>query len=528
MPSATAYLIKNGTIIDGTGKKARSGQILVRDDKIQALDSIPSNGNYLEIDAQDAIVCPGFIDVNNHSDSYWTLFEYPGQESLLYQGITSIVGGNCGSSLAPIFKEQGIDSIRKYIDISKALVRWETFGQFYDFLNQYRLSLNFASLIGHNTLRRSLIGNQVRPLSKQELKIFSMSLDKALKQGALGLSTGLVYTHAQIASREELVSLAQIVKKHNAVYTTHIRGERQDLLASVKEALKIAQITKVNLQISHLKACGRESWSLQDQVMESIQTKREQGLNINFDVYPYTQAGPVLYTLLPSWAVEGGKHALLKRLKDPAIKQKISQEMQNNDFDYGDIIIGVSKIKYALPRYRVADIAANQGKTSEEVVLDLIISSDDTMTTIIELMSLKNVKKALAHQAAMVATNAAGYHKKHRQTGDLVHPRCFGSIPRFLKKFVLKDKLLSLETAIAKLTRIPAEKFNLNKQIGTLEKNKKADIVVFDPKKIQDRATLKKPFQYSQGIKHLFINGKLAILNYKLTGERSGRVLRPD
>lgn len=524
MSSRTSYLIKNGTIVDGSGKKGFQGDVLVVDDKIEKVGDLEAEGDFKTIDAKGMIVCPGFIDVNNHSDSYWTLFDYPGLESLVTQGISSIVCGNCGSSIAPILGGGALDSIQKYVDIKKVSVHWGSFKDFLNFLRERKLALNFASLVGHSTIRRAIIGDEFRQLSKEELEKLKFLLEASLDEGAFGMSTGLVYSHAKVASKEEIIELAKIVSRKNGVYATHLRQEGEDLIASVKEAISVARASGVNLEISHLKSSGIESWPKQDQVIELIENAREEGLNINFDVYPYIYSGPVLYTLLPAWSVEGGKKALMKRLKDPAIRQKIVQEMLASDFDYGKLIIATFKIDYALPRYRIEEIAKNQGRSPEDVVIDLILSSDDTITVIFESLNTKNVEKLIAHDLSIISTNGAGYNKDHQKSGDLVHQRCFGAIPKFLNEYSVYDGTLELEKSIHKITQKPAKKFGL-KKIGLIKEGNQADLAVFDPKSIGENSKLMNPYRYSSGIKELFINGKLVILNYELDNERPGRAL---
>jgi N-acyl-D-amino-acid deacylase len=526
MASRTSYLIKNGLVVNGLGEKPYEADVLVVDDKIKEIGKVKENSDHKLIDAKNMLVCPGFIDINNHSDSFWTFFEYPNQESLLTQGISSIIGGNCGSSIAPIIGEGAIDSIRKYVDIRKVHVHWSSYAEFMDFLQERKLALNFGSLVGHSTIRRSVIGESFRQLNKEELKVLCYLLEVSMQNGAFGLSTGLVYSHARVASREEILSLAKIVKENNGLYATHLRQEGDDLIASVKEALNIANTTGVNLQISHLKAAGKKSWHLQEEVLKLIEEARENGINVNYDVYPYIETGPVLYTLLPAWSVEGGKLALINRLKDPAIRYKIIQEMLESDFDYGEIVIATSKLSLALPRYKVREISKNQGKSNEEVVIDLILSTDDTITIILESLSTKNVEKAIAGDFSIIATNGAGYSLDHQKQGDLVHPRCFGTMPRFLRNYAIFDKVLTIEKAILKITSLPAKKCGIFDEVGSLEEGKKADIVIIDPDKLKDCSTVKNPYKYSKGVKELFINGKLVILDYELDNIRAGRVLR--
>ncbi|MBU2025164.1 MAG: amidohydrolase family protein [Patescibacteria group bacterium] len=520
------YLLKDGKIIDGTGRLAVEGDVLIDGEKIEDIGNLDETGDFQVIDCSGMIVCPGFIDVNNHSDTHWTLFDFPGQESLLTQGITTIIGGNCGSSLAPLITDEAIRSIQKYADISKAQVHWASFSEFLEFLDGLKLALNFGSLVGHSTLRRALAGDEIRQLREDELKMMIGGLDHALDQGALGLSTGLVYSHARVADKAEFRRLAEAVEKRGGIYATHIRQEGGELVNSIKEAIEVARKTGVSLQISHLKACGRKNWKLMDRALELIDEARNEGLEVNFDVYPYVETGSVLYILLPAWVAEGGKEALIKRLKNKATKSKVIEEMRSSDFDYGKIIIANSKLGRVLQHRRVSDMAKNQERSAEEVVVDLIVASDDRITTITEMMNPKNVEKAVAKEYAVVATNGAGYADSFRRSGNLVHPRCFGAMPKYLREYVFLKRTLTLEKAIRKITEIPAKKYGIIKQTGTLEKGKRADIAVFFQKELKDKASIENPFSYSEGIRELFVGGEQAIEGGKLTGKKAGTVFR--
>lgn len=440
------------------------------------------------------------------------------------QGITTIIGGNCGSSLAPLINDEAIKSIQKYADISKAQVHWSSFGEFLSFLDGLKFSPNFGSLVGHSTLRRALVGDEVRELKKDEIQLMIGGLDNALREGALGLSTGLVYSHARAAAKAEIKELAKVVKKYEGVYTTHLRQEGENLLESIREAISVAEETGVNLQISHLKACGEKSWPLMDKALDLIERARSGGLAVNYDVYPYIEAGSVLYTLLPAWVAEGGKDALIKRLKEEATRKKVIEEMNENDLDYGEIVIAYSKLGGRLQRRKIAEIAKNQERDAEEIVLDLILASDDKITTIVELMHPKNVEKAIVREYSIVSSNGAGYSKDYKKSGNLVHPRCFGAIPKYLREYVLEKEALTLEQAIEKITRVPAEKFGLGKEIGTLEEGKRADVAIFDPKLIQGRATVENPFQYAEGVREVLVGGELIVEGGKLTGKRTGAI----
>jgi len=346
-----------------------------------------------------------------------------------------------------------------------------------------------------------------------------------MKEGALGFSTGLVYTHAKLASTREIAELAEVVKRYNGVYTTHIRGEGEELIRAVEEAIRIASETGVRLQISHLKAMGKQNWKLMEEALNLIETARTSGIDVHFDVYPYTSTGSVLYITLPNWATEGGRTMMLSRLKDSETRKRIVAEMQGNGFDYSKIIISISALDKTLNRKSVVEIAEAQGKTVEDVIIDILIASDGQVVTMMEVLSEKNVNKAVINPFSIISSNGSGYNLAHQETGEMVHPRNFGTFPRVLASYVRERGLVSWEEAIAKMSGLPAKKFGLLDR-GTLAVGNYADIVVFDPEKIKDLATVENPYLYSQGIEYVLINGQFALEDGSITDQRAGQVLR--
>ncbi|MDO8529243.1 MAG: amidohydrolase family protein [bacterium] len=518
-------IIKNGTIIDGTGKKMFSGDVGIREEKIEEIGDLQNEKADIVIDARNQYVAPGFIDVNNHSDTYWRIFLEPDLPSLIYQGITTIIGGNCGSSLAPLFNQDILQTIQKWADIRLANLNWLSMKDFLKETENRKIAVNFGTLVGHATLRRGILGDEVRNLTEQELKTMKKSLEKAMKEGALGLSTGLVYTHAKLASREEIIELAKVVKKYDGVYATHIRGEGGELLEAVKEALEIARISKVNLHISHLKAIGRKNWPLQEEAIKLIEKAKKEGITVSFDVYPYTLTGSVLYILLPDWVAEGGKRMMIRRLKDPVIRQKLIKEMKEDGFDYSKVIISISPLDKTLNKKKIIDLAKNQGKSVEETIIDILIASEGRVITMMDVLSEKNIASAISHPLSIISTNGSGYSIGHRNSKELVHPRNFGTFARVFAKYVKGKKLMSFEEAVYKMSGKPAEKFGL-KNRGVIKKGNFADVVVFDPKKIKDLATPENPYQYPEGIGWVVVNGKVALENGKSNGVRGGEVIR--
>ena len=518
-------IIKGGTVIDGTGQPMFRADIGIKENLISHIGDLHNENARWELDASDKFISPGFIDVNNHSDTYWRIFSDPSLESMLYQGITTIIGGNCGSSLAPLANHSVIKTIQKWVDINKISFNWLSMKEFLDEVEKKKLALNFASLVGHGTLRRGLVGDEVRDISPQEMKTMKKMLETAMKEGAIGFSTGLVYTHAKLASSREIAELAEIVKKYDGVYTTHIRGESQDLIRAVEEAIRVAQETGVRLQISHLKAMGEKNWPLMEQALNLIETARTDGVDVNFDVYPYTSTGSVLYILLPDWVTEGGRSMMLSRLRDPQIREKIVSEMRQGEHDYSKIMISISSLDKTLNRKKITELSKMQGKSVEDVILDVLLASDGRVVTIMDVLSEKNVDKAVVNPFSIISSNGSGYDIEHRETGEMVHPRNFGSFPRTLAKYVRERGVIGWEEAIRKMSGFPAEKFNISKR-GILKEGNFADVVVFDPREICDEASFENPYQYSKGLAHVLVNGQIVMENGALSGARAGQVIR--
>jgi len=501
------------------------GDVGIRENKIARIGDLRNEKADRIIDASGKYVCPGFIDVNNHSDTYWQLFLNPDLESLVYQGITTVIGGNCGSSLAPLTSPKNIESIQKWADLKKINIDWLKFKEFTRFMKDKRFSVNFATLVGHGTMRRGVLSDEIRNLNPKELNFIKKELAESLRDGALGMSTGLIYTHAKLASAEELTDLAKIVKKYDCVYATHIRGEDGELIEACEEAIEVARISGVKLHISHLKSMGKKNWGKMDEALNIIDHAYENGIDVTFDVYPYTNTGSVLYTLLPDWVAEGGKKIMIHRLKDPAIRAKVIAEMKKSSFDYSKIEIAISPLNRTLARRKISEIAASQDKSVEDAVVDILIASEGRVITSMEILSEENVKKAIAHPLSMIATNGAGYNQDHRGTGELVHQRSFGTFIKVLSQYVMKEKLLSFEEAVKKMTHVPARKFGLSKR-GQLKEKYIADILVINKNKLVSPATKDNPYQYVAGVDFVINGGRIVLSDGEYAGTRAGEMIK--
>ena len=520
-------LIKNAAIIDGAKTNKYPSDLAISKGKIKKIGQLKKAKAKKIIEASGLYLSPGFIDLNNHSDTYLTLFTISSLESLLQQGITTILGGNCGSSLAPFTSADILKSIQKWADIKEINLNWLTFKEFLAELDKRKIGVNFASLIGHSTLRRGVIGDEFRLLKPKEMEVMKDLLKIALKQGAFGLSTGLAYSHAKIAPTKEIVELAKIVKDYQGLYTSHIRGEAEELLPAVEETIEIGKKSGASVEISHLKAMGRKFWPNMEKAIKMIEKAHEQGINISFDIYPYTITGSVLYILLPDWVAEGGKNMLLKRLKDPSIRNKVIKEMQEKkEYEYDKITIAISPVDKTFIGRKITEISQAQNISIEEAIINMLIASEGRIITFLDTLKEENVEMGLIHPLGYIASDGYGYDLKHYQNKkELVHPRCFGAFPRFLGKYVREKNLLTWEEAIYKLTGGPAQKLGL-KNRGLIKKNYWADLVLFNPEKITDKANFENPYQYPEGIEYVFINGKIAIEKGTYTGEKAGKVLR--
>lgn len=525
-------LIKNAVIVDGSKNKKYQADVGISKGKIKKIGKLKKENSIETKDANGLYLTPGFVDLNNHSDTYLTIFTISDLESLLRQGITTILGGNCGSSLAPLVSADILKSIQKWADVTEINLNWLGFDEFLEELERRKIGVNFASLVGHSTLRRGIIGNEFRALRPKELEAVKSLLISALKQGAFGLSTGLAYSHAKIAPPKEINELVKIVEKHNGIYATHVRGEAEELLPAVKETINVGKKTNVSIEISHLKAMGKKFWPNMKKAIELIEEAVNppaggKKANINFDVYPYTVTGSVLYILLPDWIAEGGKEMLLKRLKNKKIRQKVIKEMQENeDYEYDKIKIAISPLNETFIGKKITEIAEAQGSSIEEVIIDMLLASRGRVITFLDTLDNNNVEMALSHPLGFVASDGAGYDLGYYiRKKDLVHPRCFGAFPRFLGKYVREKKLLDWEEAIYKITYGPAQKLGL-KDRGLIKKNYWADLVLLNPEKVIDKATFNNPYQYPEGIEYVFVNGAMVVDKGVYNGTRAGKILR--
>ena len=494
-------LITNGRIVDGTGNSWYNGDIAISNGKIIYVGKSKNIIAEKTIDAKGLIVTPGFIDVHTHIEGGES--GTPTANNFILDGVTTVVTGNCGGSRS---------NIQKYLS----------------YLDSLKLSINVATLIGHNDVRRDVMGTVNRPPTKSELHQMEELVAKAMKDGAVGLSTGLIYIPGTYSQTAEIVALAKIASQYNGVYATHMRDEGDSIVEAINEAITIGLQANIPVQISHFKLSGQQNWGRSKQTLQMIKDARAQGLDITIDQYPYTASSTQLSTLIPDEILSDGADSIKARLQRPEVRSYVIKSMLRR--------LKKRKLKhfsYAVVASHRADSTYN-GKSIEEINLmkGKKHKAKYEAETIIELMQNggagmvfhgmgeNDVKYIMQYPFNMIASDAG--IRVYKQ--GVPHPRGYGTNARVLGKYVREEKILSLEEAIRRMTSLPAQKFQL-KDRGLLKEGMAADVVIFDEKQIQDMATFDDPHQYSKGFQYVIVNGKVVAENGNHTGTRSGTTL---
>jgi N-acyl-D-amino-acid deacylase len=522
-------LIKNGQVIDGSGAPSFQADVLIQGDRIA--DVLPPGKAEAagSIDARGQVVAPGFIDMHSHGD--FTLPACPSADSLIHQGVTTAVVGQCGFSMAPLLpltRAEVIISLetRKY---PVPWDKWTDFGSYLDFMDGLPLAINVVPLAGQGTIRAGVMGFVSGRADSSQMEKMQAEVRKAMEQGAWGISTGLIYPPGSYASTEELVELVSPAGRLKGFYFTHLRNEGRSLLQAVAEAIRIGRETGAAVQIGHLKAGWPANWEKQAKALEMIDKARKEGLDIHADVYPYLAGATSLKSLLPDWAQEGGKDATLRRLKDHGLRQRMSAGMKEEGFSgeasWDRIRISRSGLRPEYAGCFVSELASRAGQPPEEWVFDALLQSDLDMGMITFMMSEENLKAALRHPAVMIGSDSTVLSTEGPLAQGAPHPRAFGTFPRIISRYVREEKALSLEEAVYKMSGLSARRLGLEDR-GLIKPGRKADLVVFDPGAIQDRATYEAPFQYAEGISLVICNGLPVFAEGKTTGVHPGRVLR--
>lgn len=517
-------LIKNGEIFDGTGAEVKKTNLAIKNGKIIALGSLKDEKAKIEINAENRFIAPGFIDINNDADHDLSLLKLREAENLLRQGITTIVGGNCGASLAPLISSSlsSIDKWAKTIDFN---ISWRTVEEFLNFLDKKQIGVNFVTLVGWGTLRSDVTQNQFRPLKKQELEELKSIIKSSLAEGAFGVSFGLGYNLEQAVGWTEIQAIAQFIREKKAFLSFHLRNEAEGLLSSMREILEVVEKEKVSLEISHFRVEGKDNFDSFSEALKMIKKVNENSELINFDIFPYDYNVESLYLILPEWLTIGGREVILKNLHDETVRKKLIEDIKKKKYLYKDLIVADSGERWWFAGKTLEEIAQGFNLSLEDALLKIIELCEKRILVFVKSLSLENVEKGILSPYSFIASNSGIYNLNSGEKGTWVHPRAFGTFPKFLNDYVKVKKLFSWEEAINKITGKVADKIGL-KNRGYLKENYWADLVIFNPDKIKDRATLENPFQYSDGMETVIVNGNLSYQRGILSHDLYGKVLR--
>lgn len=524
-------VITNGHIIDGTGSPWYSGDIGVRDGKIAAIGNLSAAARQRTIDARGQVVAPGFIDMLGQSER--TILVDPRLPSKIFQGITTEITGE-GGSVAPL-NERIIQSDRAGWDYYKITPDWRTLRQYFSRLEKQGIGINFATYVGATQVRRVVLGDtDVQPTPAQLAQMKSL-VAQAMRDGAVGVSTSLQYAPAPYARTDELIALASEAAEFGGIYATHMRDEGNTIFDAIDEALRIGREAHIPVEIWHVKVAGKANWGRMPQVVARIDQARADGADITADTYAYTAWGNDFSAFIPPWAHDGGTAKLVEQLKNPVSRARIRKEMLtstdwNNEWLEipGPEAVMISDVEnpqlMPLLGKRLSDIARESNKDPIDTIMDLLIQ-DPSIGVAVFAMSQPDVTLALEQPWVSIDNDSEGTSPEGLLGQAHPHPRAYGTFPRILRKYVREDKVLSLPDAIRKFSALPAERMRLADR-GVLKTGMWADIVIFDPATVQDRATFDKPNQLSEGMDYVLVNGVAVIDEGKMTGARPGKVLR--
>ena len=504
-------VIRGATVFDGTGAAGRELDLAVQGTRIAALASRIRSRGRVEIEARGLALAPGFIDIHSHGDN--TLQSDPNAESVIRQGVTTMIVGQDGGSRMP--DERGTASFRPW----------------FQRMNRLRPAVNIASMVGLGTVRRRVVGEDKRPATPAELRRMTGMVETALASGACGASSGLEYSPGAFATTDELIALCRPLARRRLPYATHMRNEDDTLLEAIDEAVAVARGARCPLQIAHLKTGGAPNWKKIDAVFERIAAARTTRLDVTFDRYPYIAWQTGLTNLFPVWSLDGGDDAFLKRLADPATADTIRREA------LGKVALVGGWDKVLLSNLRAPQDSDAIGKRLDawararglepyDAAVTLLRNSSTAVSTVVFAMSEDNLERFLAHPQAMVCSDGGAVAVSGPARVGHPHPRGLGTFPRVLGRYVRERKILPLETAIHKMTGMPAAKLRLGRR-GRISTGAPADLVVFDPQRVIDKATFEDPFQYPEGISVVVVNGTVALREGQHAGAGTGKALAP-
>jgi len=526
-------LIRGGTLYDGTGGPPVVGDLAISGDSIVAVGRIGRARGIREIDAAGMAVSPGFVNLMSWATE--TMIEDGRAMSDILQGVTLEVMGE-GNSMGPI-----PDSLKEWAESQqgdiKYQIEWTTLGEYLEYLEARGVSPNVASFVGATTPRINVLGFQDRDPTPEELERMQEVVREAMREGALGVASALIYTPGAFAGTPELIALARASGEYGGIYISHLRSEGNQLLEALEELITIAREAGVPAEVYHLKAAGEANWPKMDEVIQRIQQAWAEGLRITADMYTYTAGATGLDAAMPPWSQEGGPEAWYARLQDPAARRRIAREMATPTNEWENLYLAAGgaenvllvefkqdSLKY-LTGKTLAEVAEMRGTSPEVTAMDLVWQDESRVGTVYFIMSEENVRKKVALPWMSFCSDAGAPAAEGIFLQSNPHPRAYGSFARLLGKYVREEKVLPLEEAIRKLTSLPADNLSIRRR-GTLRPGYFADVVVFDPATIIDSATFEEPHQYATGVEYVLVNGQVVVSEGEHTGAKPGGVVR--
>jgi N-acyl-D-amino-acid deacylase len=532
---AWSLLIKHGIVVDGSGAPGVAADVAVEGDRISAVGPGLQGEAARVIDARGLTVAPGFIDIHSHSDM---VYEHcASAESKVRQGVTTEVVGMCGFAPAPVAPERAglVCDWAAGLTGGKLTIAWSSFAQYLEHLQRLGPSVNVAQFVGHGALRLATVGAEQRPATADEQRAMERLLAEAMDAGAFGYSTGLVYAPSVYGSTDELVALARSMAGRAGLYFSHVRGEAATLEPAYEEAIRIGREGGVGVQIAHVKASGRENWGKMARALRMIEDARADGVDVTGDVYPYPAGSTKMDNLLPGWMHDGGVAKLLERLADPAARERAIRDCLvdggerwrtgSGGTGWDEIMIATCS-RPELAGLHLAELARRTGREPAHAMMDLVLGERATVSMISFSQSEENVGMSLAFRHNMIGSDSLSLHAgPETQTGK-PHPRSYGTFPRVLGVYCREKKLFPLETAVHKMTGMPAARLRLRDR-GLVRAGLAADLALFDAATVRDEATFPDPHRHPVGIPYVVVNGQVVVDGPRFHARPAGRVLRP-
>ena len=525
-------IIKNGTVYDGTGAEGQRVDVAIKGNRVAGLGDFSKDKAKTVIDAKGLAVAPGFINMLSWSTE--SLIQDGRSQSEIRQGVTTEIMGE-GESMGPVNDRVREHMLQTQSDI-KYEIKWNTLAEYLQYLEKRGISCNVASFIGATTIRENVIGFEDKAPTPEQLDQMRELVRQEMEAGALGIGTSLIYPPAFYAKTDELIELCKVAAKYQGKYISHMRSEGNQIMDSLEELLRISREAQIPAEVYHIKAAGQQNWNKIDDVLSRIEAARKEGLNIRANMYTYTAAGTGLDACFPPWTEDGGYPALFKRLRDPATREKIKAEVKLDSDKWENLYVAAgSPDKILLVGFKteklkpltgktLAEVAKMRGKDPIDTAMDLIAEDESRVGTIYFLMNEENVKKELAKPWISFGSDEASQAPEGPFLKSNPHPRAYGNFVRVLGKYCRDEKVITLPEAIRRLSGFPAGNLGLDHR-GTLKEGMFADVVVFDPATITDRATFDKPHQYAVGMKHVFVNGQQVLKDGEHTNSKPGRAL---